>query len=81
MDSYRKVSWNALKFSLSGVSPNDEVELRISFDLKTRIANVRFWCRRRLVGEHPVKSEDIQKVFFKISANIFIKSPVFILEA
>ncbi len=64
VDSYRKVSWNALKFGLSGVSPHDEVELRISFDLKTRIANVRFWCRGRLVGEHPVKSEDIQKVHF-----------------
>lgn len=46
---------------------------RISSDLKTRIANVRFWCRGRLVGEHPVKSEDIQKERFKILANMIFR--------
>ena len=64
VDSYRKVSWNGLKFSLSGVSPHDEVELRISFDLTNRLANIRFWCRDRLVGEYPVKAEDLTKVQF-----------------
>lgn len=64
VDSYRKVSWNSLKFSLSGVSPHDEVELRISFDLSTRMAKIRFWCRGRLVGEHQVKAEDLTKVQF-----------------
>jgi len=64
VDPYRKVSWKTLKFSLSRVSPMDEVELRISFDLKTRMAKIRFWCRGRLVGEHPVKAEDLPKVQF-----------------
>ena len=63
-DPYRKLSWQALKFSVSGVSPRDKVELRVSFNLKGRMAKIRFWCRNKLVGEQQVKAEDIQKVHF-----------------
>ncbi len=63
-DAYRKLSWQSLKFSVSGVSPRDEVELRVSFDLKCGMANIRFWCRNKLVGEQQVKTEDIKKVHF-----------------
>ena len=40
------------------------VELRISFNLKTRLALIRFWYRDKLVGEQPVKTEDLKKVHF-----------------
>lgn len=63
-DAYRKISWQSLKFRLSVVSPQDEVELRISFDLKSKMAKIRFWCKNKLVGEQKVKSEDIKKVHF-----------------
>ena len=64
VDPYRRVSWNALKFSLSSVPIREEVELRISFNLKTRLALIRFWYRGRLVGEQQVKAEDLKKVHF-----------------
>ncbi|MEE9567786.1 MAG: hypothetical protein V3W37_00250, partial [Candidatus Binatia bacterium] len=64
VDPYRKVSWNTLKFSLSGVPIREEVELRISFNLKTRLALIRFWYQDKLVGEQQVKAEDLNKVHF-----------------
>ncbi len=67
MDPYRKVSWAALKFSLSGVPIRDEVELRISFNLRTRLALIRFWYRDKLVGEQQVKAEDLKRVHFDVS--------------
>jgi hypothetical protein len=63
-DSYRKLSWQTLKFGVSGVSPGDEVELRISFNLKTRMAKIRFWCKNKLVGEQQVMAKDLPKVHF-----------------
>jgi hypothetical protein len=56
VDPYRKVSWNALQFSVSGVPIREEVELRISFNLKTRLALIRFWYQDKLVGEQQVKA-------------------------
>jgi hypothetical protein len=64
VDPYRKVSWNTLKFSLSGVPIREEVELRVSFNPKTRLALIRFWYRDKLVGEQQVKAEDLKKVHF-----------------
>jgi len=54
VDPYRKVSWNTLKFSLSGVPIREEVEPRISFNHKTRLALIRFWYQDKLVGEQQV---------------------------
>ena len=53
-----------MKFSLSRVPIRDEVELRISFNLKTRLALIRFWYRDKLVGQQQVKDEDLNKVHF-----------------
>ena len=64
VDPYRKVSWNTLKFSLSGVPIRDQVELRISFNLISRLALIRFWYRDELVGEQQVKAEDLKRVHF-----------------
>lgn len=64
VDAYRRVSFNNVEFAIHGVPIKEEVDLRISFDLKTRMAKVRFWYRNRLVGEQIVKAEDIKKVQF-----------------
>jgi hypothetical protein len=64
VDPYRKVSWNTLKFSLSGVPIREKVELRISFNLKSRLALIRFWYHDKLVGQQQVKAEDLKKVHF-----------------
>ena len=64
VDPYRKVSWNTLQFSVSGVPIREEVELRISFNLKTRLALIRFWYQDKLVGQQQVKAEGLKKVHF-----------------
>lgn len=64
IDPYRRISFNNLSFSIHGVPIHEEVELRISFNLKTRMALVRFWYRGTLVGQQEVKAEDLKKVRF-----------------
>ena len=64
VDAYRRISFNHLSFSIHGVPIREDVELRISFNLKTQMALIRFWYLDRLVGQHNVKTEDIQKVHF-----------------
>jgi hypothetical protein len=64
VDPYRRVSWNTLKFSVSGVPIREEVELRISFNLKSRLALIRFWYQDKLVGQQQVLAEDLKKVHF-----------------
>lgn len=60
VDSYRRVSFNALRFSIHDVSPHEEVELRISFNLKTGMAKIRFWFQNRLVDQKEVKGDDLK---------------------
>lgn len=64
VNAYRKISLNNLEFSVSGVPLRKEVELRISFNLKTRLATIRFWYQNKLVGEQQVKTEDLKNVKF-----------------
>lgn len=64
VDAYRKVSFNNLQFSISGAPIRAEIELRISFDLKTKMAKIRFWYHNRLIGEQTAKAEDLTKVQF-----------------
>jgi hypothetical protein len=64
VDPYRKVSWSTVKFSLSGVPIREEVELRIRFNLKARLALIQFWYRDKLAREQQLKDEDLQKVRF-----------------
>ena len=42
----------------------EEMELRISFNLRTRLALIRFWYQDKLVGQQQVKAEDLKKVHF-----------------
>jgi len=62
VDPYRKISFSNLNFSIHGVPIREEVELRISLNLKTKMSLIRFWYRGRLVGQQEVKTEDIKKV-------------------
>lgn len=64
LDAYRRVSFNNLVFSLHGVPIGEYVELRISFNLKTRMATIRFWYKNKLVDQKEVKGEDLKKVRF-----------------
>jgi len=64
VDAYRKISFNNLRFGIHGVPIREEVELRISFNLKTQMALIRFWYLGRLVEQQNVKTEDIKKVHF-----------------
>jgi hypothetical protein len=36
----------------------------ISFNLKTRLATIRFWYQNKLVGQQQVKTEDLKNVKF-----------------
>jgi len=64
LDAYRRVSFNTLSFGLHGVPIGESVELRISFNLKTRMATIRFWYKNKLVDQKEVKGEDLKKVHF-----------------
>lgn len=64
VNAYRKISLSNLEFSVSGVPLHREVELRISFDLKSQLATIRFWYDSRLVGEQQAKAEDLKRVQF-----------------
>lgn len=62
VDAYRKISFSSLSFSIHGVPIREEVELRVSLNLTTRMSLIRFWYRGRLVGQQEVKTQDIKKV-------------------
>lgn len=64
VDSYRRISFNNLIFSIHGVPIQEEVELRISFNLKTGMATIRFWYNNKLVDQKDVKGDDLKKVHF-----------------
>ena len=64
VDAYRRISFHTLRFAIQGVPIREEVELRISCHLPSRMARIRFWYRSRLVGQQEVKAEDLPKVHF-----------------
>lgn len=64
VNPYRKISIYNLEFPAHGVPIRSEIEIRLSFDMKTRLAKFRLWYKTRLVGEFLVKAEDIKKVLF-----------------
>lgn len=60
VNAYHKITFNRLEFFVSGVPLHREVELRISFNIKTGLATIRFWYDNRLVGHQVVKQEDLR---------------------
>lgn len=64
VDAYRKISFNNLSFSIKGAPLHSEIELRISFNMTTHLALIRFWYQDRFLGEQSVKMEDLKKYHF-----------------
>jgi len=62
VDPYRKISFNNLKFAISGAPIRATVELRISFNLDTKMALIRIWYQLNLIGEHRVKIDDLKMI-------------------
>jgi hypothetical protein len=64
VDPYRQVSINNLKLKVPAVLPRQEVELRLSPDLKRGLIEIRFWFKGNCVGQQVVKSQDLPNVQF-----------------
>jgi len=64
VNRYRKISLNKLEFSISGVPILREIEIRISFDLKSPVATLRFWYQGKCVGQQQIKIEDLKGLQF-----------------
>lgn len=59
VNAYRKISFNNLELNVSGVPIRERVSLRIAPDKKTKIAEIRFWYKDKLVGVQNVRNEDL----------------------
>jgi hypothetical protein len=65
VNPYRKISFNKLKFSVSGAPIRERVNLRIVPDLESGLAEIRLWYEDNLIGIHNAKNEDINLLNFK----------------
>ena len=59
VNPYRKISFNKLELSASGVPLREKVALRIAPDKNTCLAEIRFWYDKKLVGIQKVRNEDL----------------------
>ena len=64
VDKYAEISFKSIRFKLPTPAINQEVELRISPDLETGMAEVRLWGRGKLLGTQQVKNDDLNLVHF-----------------
>ncbi len=64
VDKYSEISFKNMQFKLPNSTVGQRVELRISPDIKTGMAEVRFWYRDELMGVQNVKNEDLNLVRF-----------------
>ena len=64
VNQYRKISFNSLELSISGVPIRELVQLRIVPDKESGLAEVRLWYKEKLVGIQKVKNEDLNLVHF-----------------
>lgn len=64
VDAYRQVSINNLKLRVPRLLPRQEVELRLSPDLKRGVTEIKFWFKGNCVGQQTVKSQDLPGVHF-----------------
>ena len=65
VNPYRKISFNNLKFSISGAPIRETVKLRIVPDIESGMAEIRLWYKDNLIGTQNVKNEDINLPNFK----------------
>ena len=63
-DAYRKISINNLVLRVNA-DPYEFVELRI-YPLNTHMAEIRFWCKRKLVDVQNVKISDLKLSTFEV---------------
>ncbi|GAH81302.1 unnamed protein product [marine sediment metagenome] len=59
VNPYRKISFNKLVINITGVPIRDKVSLRIVPDLRSGMAEIRFWFKNELVGTYQVRNEDL----------------------
>jgi len=59
VNPYRRISFNKLVINITGVPIRDRVSLRIVPDLRSGMAEMRFWFKDELVGTYQVKNEDL----------------------
>ena len=59
VNPYRRISFNRLTVNITGVPIRDKVNLRIVPDLRSGMAEIRFWHKGELVGTYQVRNEDL----------------------
>ena len=59
VNPYRRISFNRLTVNITGVPIRDKVNLRIAPDLRSGMAEIRFWHKGKLVGTYQVRNEDL----------------------
>ena len=63
VDAYHRVSINSFIMKLNDVSQGDKVEIRI-YPLNGGLAELRFWCKGKLVDIQKAKTNDLQIASF-----------------
>lgn len=64
VDAYRRVSLQGFELTVPGVLPRQNVELRLSPNLRTGMTEVRFWRNGSCTGFQRIKSDDLPIVRF-----------------
>lgn len=63
VDAYRRISINSFIMKLNDVSQGDKVEVRI-YPMDNGLAELRFWCKGKLVDVQKAKTNDLQIAAF-----------------
>lgn len=64
VNAYRKISVQNFEMKVSGVPPQQQVELRLYPDMNTGLTEVRFWYKNQFKGSQQVKISDLPLVQF-----------------
>jgi hypothetical protein len=64
VNQYRRISFNKLAINITGVPIRDRVSLRIVPNLRSGMAEIRFWYKGELVGTYQIRNEDLNLANF-----------------
>lgn len=64
VDAYRKISINNLQLKIQNAPIGEKIQLHIYPDIKTGLAEIRFWYRDKFLGAQNVKIQDLKIVHF-----------------
>lgn len=64
VDAYRKISINNLQLKVQDAPIREKIQLRIYPDIKTGVAEVRFWYEGKLLDVQMIKNSDLKLVHF-----------------